>query len=97
MSQLNSRTPFVYLYVDDEGIESLYAQTTDRVETELTESRSKERRGEVQVKVGFGNFLTTLLGLKEAAGATRLETVRGQIEEAKSRLSVEHKIERLSE
>jgi hypothetical protein len=97
VSQTSSRTPFVYLYADDEGIESLYAQTTDRVETELTESRSKMGRGEVRLKVGFGNFLTTLLGLKEAAGSTKLETVRGQIEEAKSRLSVEHKLERLSQ
>jgi hypothetical protein len=50
VSQTNSRTPFVYLYADDEGIESLYAQTTDRVETELTESRSKEGGGEVRIK-----------------------------------------------
>jgi hypothetical protein len=45
MSQLKGRIPFAYLYVDDEGIESLFAQTTDRVETELTESRSKEGQG----------------------------------------------------
>lgn len=97
MAQRNSRVPVVYLYMDDEGIESLYAQTTDRLETELTESRSKEGRGDVELKVGFGNLLATLLGLKEAAAATKLETVHGHIEAAKSRLSVEHKLERLSE
>jgi hypothetical protein len=73
MPQLNGRGPIVYLYTDDEGVESLCAQTTDRVETELTKSHSKEGRGEVQLKVGFGNLLTTLLGPKEAAGGTKLE------------------------
>jgi hypothetical protein len=87
----------VYIYLDSEGIESLYAQTTDRVELELTRSRSKENRGDVGIKAGFGNLFTALLGLKEAGAETKLGTTRGQIEEAKSRLSVEHKLDHLSE
>lgn len=97
MSEHKEHSLLVYIYLDPEGIESLYAQTTDRVELELTRSRSKEGRGEVGLKVGFGNLLSALLGLKEAAAETKLETVRGHIEEAKSRLSVEHKLVRLSE
>ena len=61
------REMLVYIYLDSDGIESLYAQTTDRVELELTRSRSKEGRGEVGVKLGFGNLLASLLGFKEAA------------------------------
>ena len=87
----------VYLYLDDDGIESLYAQTTDRVEVELTSSHSNEGRGGIKLKAGFGNLLTTLLGVKEASAETTLETVRGQIEAAKARLSIEHKLRRLTE
>jgi hypothetical protein len=96
MAEGIDRLPRVYLYLDSEGIESLYAQTTDRVETELTESRTKEGRGGVGLKVGFGNLLTGLLGLKEVAADTKLEMVHSQIEQAKSRLSIEHKLQALS-
>jgi hypothetical protein len=97
MPKHRGNSPLVYIYLDPEGIESLYAQTTDRVEVELIRSSSNEGRGEVALKVGFGNLLSALLGLKEAAAETKLETVRGQIEEAKGRLSVEHKLLQLSE
>jgi hypothetical protein len=97
MPDRKGKSPFVYIYLDSEGIESLYAQTADRVEVEIVKSSSTEGRGAVGLKAGFGNFLTTLLGLKEASAETKLETIRGQIEEAKSRLSVEHKVSRLSE
>jgi hypothetical protein len=83
--------------LDNDGIESLYAQTTDRVEVELTSSHSNEGHGGIKLKAGFGSLLTTLLGLKETSAETTLETVRGQIEAAKARLSIEHKLRRLSE
>jgi hypothetical protein len=97
MPELKPKPLSVYIYLDVEGIESLYAQTTDRVEVELTSSHSKEGHGGIKLKAGFGNLLTTLLGLKEASAATTLETVHGEIEAAKARLSVEHKLQRLTE
>lgn len=97
MPEERREVPLIFLYLDVEGIESLYAQTTERVETEFAQSHSKEGHGGVRLKVGIGSLLTTLLGLKEAAAETNLETVRGHIEEAKSKLSVEHKLERLAE
>jgi hypothetical protein len=87
----------VYIYVDSDGIDGLYAQTTDRVELELTRSRSEENHGDVGIKAGFGCLFTALLGLKDAGAETNLGTTRRQIEEAKSRLSLAHKLDQLSE
>jgi hypothetical protein len=87
----------VYLYLDREGIESLYAQTTDRIEVEFATTKSKEGRGGTKLRVGLGNLLVSLLGIKEASTEMTLETVRGQIESAKTQLSIEHKLQRLIE
>jgi hypothetical protein len=90
------RRPLVYIYLDPQGLESLYAQTVDRLEVELVRSQSKQGGTEVGAKVGFGNWLFTLLGLKEAGAEAKVQSTRGQIEESKTRLSVEHKLELLS-
>lgn len=90
-------TPFVYIYLDRTGIESLYAQITDRLEIELIQTRSREGRGEVGLTANFGNLLTSLLGIKELGAKTKVEAVRGFIDEAKTTLTVEHKLQRLQE
>ena len=88
--------PLVYIYMDQNGIESLYAQITDRLEIELKQTRSRESRGEVGLTASLGNLLTSLLGVKKLDAETKLEAVRGHIDEAKTKLTVEHKLQRLS-
>jgi hypothetical protein len=58
----------IYIYLDGDGIESLYAQTTDRIELELTRTYSMEGRGEVGLRVGFGNLLKGRQGVSSALG-----------------------------
>jgi hypothetical protein len=90
-------TPLVYIYLDRDGIESLYAQITKGIEIELVESRSREGRGQVGLRASFGNLLTSLLGIKELGANTEIEAVHGYVEAAKTKLTVEHKLERLTE
>jgi len=87
--------PRTFMYLDVKSIESLYAQTVDRIELELTQTRKHERRGEVGLKAAFGGMLAGLLGLKEVSGATKLGMNREQIEKAKSRLTIEKKMSNL--
>jgi hypothetical protein len=89
--------PLVYIYLDRNGIESLYAQITDRLEIELIQTRSTEGRGEVGLTLGFGNLLTSLLGIQKIGAETKLGAVRGYIDEAKTKLTVEHKLQRLTQ
>jgi hypothetical protein len=91
-----SGTPLVYIYLDRSGIESLYAQKTERLEIELVQIRSTEGRAKAGVAVGFGSLLTSLLGVKLGA-ETELERARGYIDEARTRLTVEHKLQQLPE
>ncbi len=83
------------MYLDAEGIESLYAQTVDRIEIELTQTRKNEKRGELGLKASFGSMLTGLLGLKEVGDESKLGMSKAQIEEAKSHLTVEKKLSNL--
>jgi hypothetical protein len=89
--------PLIYIYLDRNGIESLYAQITDRLEIELIQTRSSEGRGGVGLTASFGNLLTSLLGVKKLSAETKLEAVRGYIDQARTKLTIEHKLQRLSE
>lgn len=95
--KLSTIPPLVYIYLDKDGIESLYAQLTDRLEVELIETRSREGRTDVGITAKLGNLFTSLLGVKEIGAETKLEAARKFIVEARTKLAVEHKIRRLSE
>ena len=97
MSESKTSPLLVYIYLDAQGIASLYAQTTDRVEIEFTEGHSRQGRGEVGLKLGFGNLLSSLLGLREAGAETRLEELHGHIDKAKTTLTVELKLQQQSD
>jgi hypothetical protein len=88
--------PDVYLYLDVPGIESLFAQTVDRVETEFTESRKKGSKDSAGVKLGIGKAIATLLGL-EAGAKLDTEKTRSNLQSMKSTLTVENKLSRLLE
>ncbi len=91
------KSPLVYIYLDTKGIESLYAQTIDRLEVELVRSHSSEGRGGAGFSVSLGNLLSALVGLKEVKAQTKLESIRIKAEQAKTRLTAEHKLDRLSD
>jgi hypothetical protein len=86
--------PDVYLYLDVPGIESLFAQTVDRVEMEFTESRKKGSKHSAGVKLGIGKAIATLLGL-EASAKLDTEKTRSNLQSTKSTLAVENKLSRL--
>ena len=56
------RTPFVYIYLDQDGIESLYAQTADRIEVESLKGSEIERAGKARANVGLGPALKGIVG-----------------------------------
>jgi uncharacterized protein (DUF1501 family) len=53
-----SSLPNAYLYMDSAGVESLFAQTVERVEIELGESTSRATKEKLGVKLGLGNQVT---------------------------------------
>jgi hypothetical protein len=83
-----------YFYLDVRGIESLYAQTTERVETELVETHKKTKQEKIDMKLGLGRLIGALFGL-DVGVTTGFEALQGRIEESKSQLTVENKLSRL--
>jgi hypothetical protein len=86
--------PNAYLYLDSAGVESLFAQTVDRVEIELVESTKKTTEEKSSAKLGLGNALAALIGIK-ADASLEAAKAKTQLEQAKLGLTVEHKIARL--
>ena len=84
--------PRPFIYLDREGIDSLYAQTVDRVETEFTQSLEKDRANKVAGKFGFGQLLATLFGLSEATVEAERSHANKNMEQAKYSLTTEQKI-----
>ena len=85
-------TPYAYIYLDKEGINSLYSQTVDQVQTELTKTSEKGKSG----KLGSELALGALLGFG-VEGNTELSVSGSRIELAKFSLTSEQKLVRLLE
>jgi hypothetical protein len=86
--------PESYLYLDVFGIESLFAQTVDRVETEFTESHKAGSKDGAGVKFGIGKGVAALLGF-DAGAKLDTEKTRSNLSSTKSILTVENKLARL--
>jgi hypothetical protein len=88
--------PHVFVYLDTNGIESLFAQTVDRIETEIRTSLEEGRDNKVGGKLGLGKAIAVLLGIELGAS---LETSKAskKLEEAKLSLATEHKLARLQQ
>lgn len=92
MKEQRLHTPLAYIYLDTDGIESLYAQTVDRLEVELVQSQERGKAGKLTAKLGVG----ALLGrLAEIGADTEVSLTGKQIREAKTRLAPEHKLSAL--
>lgn len=85
------------MYLDVDGIDSLFAQTVDRLETELTQIRGKEKGAKGGGKIGIGGILGTLLGSGTVGVEGELSSLSRDVEEATMSLTVEHKLSRLLE
>lgn len=90
------REIFRYIYLDEAGINSLFAQTTDRLETERSETRKKAKSESLVAKLGIGAPLAFLQLLK-ADFQAKTENSNGSDESSKSILTPEQKLRRLIE
>lgn len=86
------QSPVMYIYLDNDGIDSLYSQTVDRLETEFTLSRERDKSGKLKTSIGIGKLLSTLLGIAEIGGETELTIGGKRIDETKSRFTPEQKL-----
>jgi hypothetical protein len=91
----SSRLPVEYIYLDVTGIESLYAQIVESVETSRTTTTQKG----VATKVGAGlrlrNFLIKLLSGLEGEASAELARSVAQTEQSTRVQTTEHRLERI--
>ena len=85
------KTPRVFIYFDDEGIQSLYAQIVTILETERVRKVDRGDSGRLRAKIGFGGVMSALLGNVEAEKGKRTEVS----EEIKMRMTMEHQLQQL--
>ncbi len=88
--------PHAYIYLDKEGIKSLFAQTVDRLETELRKSTETDVTEKAGAKFGLGKAIASLLGIEIGAKVEKSKASK-LLEEAKLTLTVEHKLIRLQQ
>lgn len=87
--------PKMYIYLDTDGIDSLYAQTVDRLEIEFTQSHERDKSGKVKGNIGIGKLLGTIIGLADIGAETELSISGKQVNEAKMRFTLEQKLSAL--
>ncbi len=88
-------SPSVYIYLDALGIEGLYAQIVERLETEYVQTRENETRGGVHASLNILKGLAGLIGLPEIVGDAEASRVGKHVEEAKMTLTTEQKLKAL--
>jgi hypothetical protein len=87
MGKIEYRAPFIYIYLDREGIDSLFAQTTERVETQFVTEREGNREG----KLTLGAAVKALF-FADANASTELTVSGRKMEQVTATLSVEQKL-----
>jgi hypothetical protein len=92
--QLN---PKRYMYLDVQGIDSLYSQIVTRTEIETITSRGIGRKTHISGKIGLGNAIGSLLGLLKIDGTAGTESSVNSEENVKSIHSSEQKLNGLIE
>jgi len=91
------KSPKMYIYLDSDGIDSLYAQTVERLETELTQSQEHDKSGKIKANIGIGKLLGAMIGLVDIGAETELSISGKQVNEAKMRFTLEQKLSALVE
>jgi len=83
--------------MDVVGLDSLYAQITDRSETELSSTRERERTGRVSASLGLGKILGAFASLADLKGSAEASASGKRVETTKAVLAPEHKLRLLTE
>lgn len=81
----------LYRYLDVDGIESLHAQLTDRVEIEMRSSKSGEAKAGGKAKLGLGELFRALLGMSGEAELTA-DLLSSRKREVLEKLATEQKL-----
>ena len=70
-------TPHRYFYLDVDGIESLYAQSVEKLEVEFTESKEKGKSGKAIGKFGLVKLLSDSgIELEGSISSKNLEEIK---------------------
>lgn len=81
-----------YLYLDKLGIESLYVQTVEQLEIEHTSTLESTIKGKARITATIKNALIKLLGGPDLEGGGEVSGSRRRVQEARSMLTIEHKL-----
>jgi hypothetical protein len=93
MANINPvRLPVEYIYLDGPGIESLYAQIVDTVETSHTTTTQKGIAAKVGAGLRLKNFLVKLLSGLEGEGSTEVTGSRARTEQSTRVQTVEYRL-----
>jgi hypothetical protein len=83
--------PRIYLYIDQQGIESLIAQLSERTEIELKRNIETNKSEKVSGKFSITNALAALIGINVGVDAEIAMTGK-KVEEIKYQTTIEQKI-----
>ena len=85
------------MYIDAEGIDSIYAQIVTRVETEATSSRGRGRKSRISGSVGLGEAIGSLFGLLHLKGEAGADSSVESTDTIKTHLATEQKLREILE
>ncbi|HLY59540.1 MAG TPA: hypothetical protein VKV95_02125 [Terriglobia bacterium] len=89
--------PLSYIYLDEQGIESLYAQTVEMVEIERSKTTEKTVEGKLSGTARLKNLVLKALGGPEVELTGEISGARSRTEHSKHEFTVENKLAALLE
>jgi hypothetical protein len=87
-----SAEPLSYIYLDEQGVESLYAQTVDRFEVERSTTIEKAMVGRAGAAARLKNLLLKALGGPEVELSGEVSGSRRRTEQSRHAYTVEQKL-----
>jgi hypothetical protein len=84
--------PVTYIYLDIEGIESLYAQIVNAIEVEITKSKGYDLNSKVAGKLGLSTLISKIFNAEVSSEITGSKNHNYEVKEV---YSIEHKLEKL--
>ncbi len=86
------RSPRVFIYFDEEGVQSLYAQVVEILETERIRKTDSRKSGRVGTKIGIGRLVSALLGGSDTNVNIEMQRLKGVSEEIKMKITMEQRL-----
>lgn len=87
--------PTRYIYIDEEGINSLLSQIVDRLEETRSIEKSNGRKSRISGGINLGNALGSLFGLLNLKGEVGSESNNEQAKTVSSKFTCEQKLREL--